>query len=230
MRRALLLIAAIGALLCAVPDARARDGGHYTREVVIDYPPVDSADILLSTRVNDSILFASPLFYYDGPWTNITVHFVSAIKDTATQTGLCSDTATFKLQTKVEDDSITYWKTIGATTKHALAAWDSTGTAQARIMNVGADGDGIGFITGFGQTGASATNIIAGYGGPYRGIGTLAINVSDADSAATRGTEFRILTLYNAAPDSISSHCILRSSNYIDILTQLKAIVQFHLR
>ena len=228
MRRTLMLCALLA--LGLPVSGWARGEGHAVVEVEIDFPPVDSlrtivANGLAVSQINDSLWFASKSFSYDGPWTNLVCRFVALTKDTATATGLCRDSAIIKLQTKVDSDTVAFWKTVGATNKWPLASWDSTGTAAGRAANLGQGGSGVGYIT---DTAVAVAAV--GMGGVYRGIPTASINYIDADSVAVTDELFRFLVLYAAEEDSLESHCILRSSSYIDILTKLNALCTFHLR
>lgn len=240
MKRALLLFAAFGALLCAVPGyaqlapAKTESGDYYIRQL-ISFPAVDSTTVDGSgdpvaneSTINDSLWFATKPFSSPGPWTQLHVNFLCHTKDTATVTGLAFDSVTIRLQGRNKSDSVKYWRTLATTAKQPMKAWDSTGTAAARAYQEGSDVAGSGLLTSIPASGAIATAKVAGFGGPYRIPLNYRLQATDVDSTAC--DEFRFEILYNAEPDSLESFCVTHSTPMIHIMEKLIAVIRFHLR
>lgn len=225
----------LAALVVGIVATTAQADEFITKRIDIDFPPVDSSDVrvangLATSQINDSLFFFSDVFTCDEPYANIVVNFVVVTKDTATATGLCRDSATFILQTRFREDSIKIWRTIGASTKYPLAAWDSTGLATVAAIHDSTMKTSRRPVEAYPSPTSLYTGAATGIGAPYRGLSGARISVSDADSVAAMGDEFRIMTLYSAEEDSLKSHCALKSSATIDVLTKLKAIIRFKTR
>lgn len=230
MRRTILIAAlfVLGFASGAMAQKETR-----TYQVDIDFPPLDTANALVAnglatSQINDSLWFFSREFYHNGPWSNLLVNFVTLTKDTATATGLCRDSVTITLETRLNNDSIKIWRRIGATSKYPLAAWDSTGLAT--LATITTNTEKLVPQKAYPSATSLYTGAATGVGGPYRGIPSARINLIEADSAAAFGEIYRFAVLYNAEEDSLKSHVALKSNSTIDILNKLRAIVTFRAR
>lgn len=208
------LVVMLGASLGMAGD------GHKIIRQYLDFPKIDTTAILVGdeagqSKINDTVFFAFPSFHYDGPWTDMSIVFVPATKDTATQTGLAIDTVVWHLQTKSEQDSANWWHTIASTSAIPMLSYDSTAAPDTTR----------GYAPVF-KTAPDPTDV--GWGNLP--ISDVRLYHSDSDSAGVGRGLYRILSEYHVEPDSIISHCTLRSSSIVDVMETFWAIIRFHLR